>query len=108
MLRGRLACGPAEAQRQLAHLAAEAGTTVAELAAEVTSQHPVAAAEPGGDRLRPGGAAIELGVYGADMAAALLDQALAPAGATAVALWLIDADGGLQLAGQAGFGPAEA
>ncbi len=108
MLMERLGCGPAEAQRQLAHLAAEAGTTVAELAAEVTSQHPVAAAEPGGGRLSLAGAAIELAADGADMAAALLDQALAPSGATAVALWLIDPDGGLQLAGQAGFGPAEA
>jgi serine phosphatase RsbU (regulator of sigma subunit) len=108
MLMERLGCGPAEAQRQLAHLAAEAGTTVAALAAEVTSQHPVAAAEPGGGRLSLAGAAIELAADGADMAAALLDQALAPSGATAVALWLIDPDGGLQLAGQAGFGPAEA
>ena len=104
MLMERLGCGPAEAQRQLAHLAAEAGTTVAELAAEVTSQHPVAAAEPDGGRLSLAGAAIELAADGAGMAAALLDQALAPAGAIAVALWLIDADGGLQLAGQAGFG----
>jgi serine phosphatase RsbU (regulator of sigma subunit) len=108
MLMERLGCGPAEAQRQLAHLAAEAGTTVAELAAEVTSQDPVAAAEPGGGRLSLAGAAIEMAADGADIAAALLDQALAPAGAIAVALWLIDPDGGLQLAGEAGFGPAEA
>ena len=104
MLMERLGCGPAEAQRQLAHLAAEAGTTVAELAAEVTSQHPVAAAEPDGGLASLAGAAIELAADGAGMAAALLDQALGPAGAIAVALWLIDADGGLQLAGQVAFG----
>ena len=42
------------------------------------------------------------------MAAALLDEVLAPAGAAAVALWLIEPDGGLELAGQAGFGEREA
>jgi hypothetical protein len=124
MLMERLGCGPAEAQRQLAHLAAEAGTTVAELAAEVTSQEPAAgrppeggpepaagpgpAAPPGGRRLSLAGAAIEVADDGAEIAAALMDQALAPAGAIAVALWLHEPDGGLQLAGQAGFGPAEA
>jgi serine phosphatase RsbU (regulator of sigma subunit) len=42
------------------------------------------------------------------VAAALLDEVLAPAGAAAVALWLIEPDGGLELAGQAGFGEREA
>jgi serine phosphatase RsbU (regulator of sigma subunit)/PAS domain-containing protein len=108
MLMERLGCGPAEAQRQLAHLAAEAGTTVAELAAEVTSEDPVAAAEQADRRPSLAGAAIEVADDGAGIAAALLDQTLAPAGATAVALWLNDPDGSLQLAGEAGFGPAEA
>ena len=113
----RLGCGPAEAQRQLAHLAAEAGTTVAELAAEVTGQRRIsprlpgaaaaeaAAGAPAGRRLSLAGAAIEVADDGAEIAAALMDQALAPAGAIAVALWLHEPDGGLQLAGQAGFGP---
>jgi serine phosphatase RsbU (regulator of sigma subunit) len=38
----------------------------------------------------------------------VLEEALAPAGATAVALWLAEPDGGLELAGEAGFGAREA
>jgi hypothetical protein len=78
MLMERLGCGPAEAQRQLAHLAAEAGTTVAELAAEVTSEDPVAAAEQADRRPSLAGAAIEVADDGAGIAAALLDLAERP------------------------------
>ena len=59
-------------------------------------------------RNRLAGAAAELAADGSEIAAAVLDQALAPLGATGVALWLIDADGGLDLLGEAGLGPAEA
>ncbi len=38
----------------------------------------------------------------------MLEEVLGPAGATAVALWLTEPDGGLELAGQAGFGEREA
>ncbi len=54
------------------------------------------------------GAAAALAADGGEFAAAVLDQALAPLGAAAVALWLIGADGSLGLLGEAGLGPAEA
>ena len=38
MLMERLRCSPAEAQAQLAHLSAESGTSLAELAAQITGQ----------------------------------------------------------------------
>lgn len=107
----RLGCSPAEAASQLAALADEAGTPVAEIAAAIISQ------EPAGDAGRPphavlrnqlAGAAAELAEDGGEFAAAVLGQALAPLGAAAVALWLIGADGSLGLLGEAGLGPAEA
>jgi serine phosphatase RsbU (regulator of sigma subunit) len=42
------------------------------------------------------------------VAAVVLEEALAPVGAVAVALWLTEPDGGLELAGQTGFGAREA
>ncbi len=53
-------------------------------------------------------ASVEFAADGSQVAAALLEEALGPAGAAAVALWLIAPDGGLELAGEAGFGPREA
>ena len=38
MLMERLRCSPAEAQAQLAHLSAESGMSLAELAAQITGQ----------------------------------------------------------------------
>ncbi len=66
---------------------------------------------PAGDgplRNQLAGAAMDLAADGGEIAAAVLDQALAPLGAAAVALWLISADGSLDLLGEAGFGPTEA
>ena len=59
---------------------------------------------------RPGRAraVAEVTQDGDEIAAALLAEALAPVGAAAVALWAAEPDGGLELAGQAGFGPREA
>lgn len=109
MLMEQLGCTLAEARRQLASLATESGHTLAGFAAQITHQP-----EPGtGDR--PGTMPVSLawaGIHGAPdgtaLAAALLDDALAPVGAAAVALWLTEPDGGLELAGQAGFGELEA
>jgi serine phosphatase RsbU (regulator of sigma subunit) len=133
MLMERLGCSPAEAQEQLEHLSAESGTSLADLAAQVTGQpsparasngHP-AAARPSPARPpdpapaangAPGGglsgglatAAMETAADGTGIAAALLEEALAAVGVTAVAVWLAEPDGGLELAGQAGFAARDA
>jgi serine phosphatase RsbU (regulator of sigma subunit) len=44
----------------------------------------------------------------ASLAEALLAEALAAEGVTAVAIWALAPDGGIELAGEAGFGPREA
>ena len=109
MLMERLSCSAAEARAQLSHLSAESGTGVPELAAQIASQVPPAgAAGPGMHRVALAGAAVEMSSDGAGIAAALLEEALAPAGAVAVALWLTEPDGGLVLAGEAGFGARDA
>jgi serine phosphatase RsbU (regulator of sigma subunit)/PAS domain-containing protein len=117
ILMEQLHCTPVEARRQLDRLAREAGDTVAGLAAQITRQPPQAAApdsaaepavDPGERGLSLAWAATEAAPDGTAVAAALFDEVLAPSGAAAVALWLIDPDGGLELAGQAGFGQREA
>src|SRR5215831_6251877 len=112
MLLEQLHCSPIEARQQLARLARESGDTVAELAAQITGQSPPDAADdpadPGVRGLSLAWAAAEAAPDGNALAAALLDEALAAAGAVAVALWLLEPDGGLKLAGQAGFGEREA
>jgi hypothetical protein len=54
------------------------------------------------------GAAAEAAHDGDAIAAAVLEEALAPTGAVAVALWLAEPEGGLELAGQAGFSARDA
>ena len=54
------------------------------------------------------GAAAEAAPDAGAMATAVLEEALAPAGAAAVALWRAEPDGGLELAGQAGFPAGDA
>ncbi|MEU0075949.1 SpoIIE family protein phosphatase [Streptomyces sp. NPDC006332] len=125
----RLQCGPAQAARQLVELAEQAKVTPLEFAVEVINQSArdrmsevtdaflaatsaTADAEPEGDspavRLR----AAESGALAADdtqaVADSLLQQALQPLGAVAVAIWAAGPDGSLTLAGSAGFSPAEA
>ncbi|WSQ14467.1 SpoIIE family protein phosphatase [Streptomyces sp. NBC_01231] len=123
----RLQCGPAQAARQLAELAEQAKVTPLEFAVEVINQAArdrmsevtdaflaatSATAEPEGDspavRLR----AAESGALAADdtqaVADSLLQQALQPLGAVAVAIWAAGPDGSLTLAGSAGFSPVEA
>jgi PAS domain-containing protein len=109
MLMERLGCAAPEASRQLALLAQESGTQLAELAAEITGQHLAAehgapgATHPGWRRLSLASAVLGVTADGDGIAAAALEQVLAPAGARAVALWLTGPDGGLELAGQAGL-----
>ncbi|WP_443065511.1 SpoIIE family protein phosphatase [Streptomyces sp. NBC_00557] len=123
----RLGCGPAQAARQLAELSEQAQVTPLELAvdvinqaardrvAEVTEAFLSATADPSAPvegsaavRLR----AAESGVLAARdtqaMADSLLEHALRPLGAAAVAIWAVGSDGSLTLAGSAGFAPAEA
>ena len=112
MLMEQLHCSPAQARRQLDSLAAESGETVADLAAQIAGQPTpdgtAEAPDPAAGRLSLAWAAADAAPDGDAVAAALLDEVLAPAGAAAVALWLIEPDGGLELAGQAGFGEREA
>ncbi|MGW1618818.1 SpoIIE family protein phosphatase [Streptomyces sp. NPDC002172] len=127
----RLRCGPAQAARQLAELAGQAGVTPLEFAVDVINQaardrvSEVTAAflaataadarpaEPANGhssavRLR----AAESGALAAHdtqaVADSLLEHALTPLGAEAVAIWALGTDGSLALAGAAGFPAAEA
>ncbi len=126
----RLGCGPAQAARQLAELAEQAQVTPLEFAvdvinqaardrmSEVTDAFLAATAATGeGDAPADDSAAVRLraaesGALAADdtqaVADALLEQALRPLGAVAVAIWAAGPDGSLTLAGSAGFSPAEA
>ncbi|MFI6908205.1 SpoIIE family protein phosphatase [Nonomuraea sp. NPDC050394] len=122
----RLHCGPTEAALQLATLAGQAGLSQLELAADLINQaaqdrltqvsHELLAEHrPGGEggdsvvvRLRE----AESGVLGAGdsqmVAESLLQHALTPMGATAVALWSAGPDGSLTLVGFAGHSTEEA
>ncbi|CQR65976.1 Magnesium Or Manganese-Dependent Protein Phosphatase [Streptomyces leeuwenhoekii] len=129
----RLGCGPAQAARQLAELAEQAQVTPLELAVDVINQAArdrvsevtdaflaataVADTEADGEDADAESAAVRLraaesGALAADdtqaVAVSLLEQALRPLGAVAVAIWAAGADGSLTLAGSAGFSPAEA
>ncbi|MEV8068446.1 SpoIIE family protein phosphatase [Streptomyces sp. NPDC085995] len=121
----RLGCGPAQAARQLAELAEQAGVTPLEFAVEVINQAArdrvsevadaflaAAAGAPERDATAVRLRAAESGALAADdtqaVADSLLEHALRPLGAVAVAVWAAGADGSLTLAGSAGFSPAEA
>ena len=115
MLMEQLNCSPVEARQQLARLALQAGDSLAGLAAQITRQSPPAGADDPGGPADPGArglslawAAAEAAPDGSAVATALLDEVLAGTGAVAVALWLLEPDGGLELAGQAGFEAREA
>src|SRR6516164_8448626 len=109
MLMERLGCTAAEAQRQLARLTADSGISAIELAAQITrAEPPGQPPEPGMDHVSLAGAAIETAASGNAVAGALLGEALGGLGAVAVAIWLAEPDGGLALAGEAGFGGHEA
>ncbi|MET9804876.1 SpoIIE family protein phosphatase [Streptomyces sp. NPDC006368] len=125
----RLQCGPAAAAQQLAMLADESGVSQLELAADIVNEsardHVTEIAndflrrtsgEPGtgdddtsvGVRLRT----AESGALAADdtqaVAESLLEHALAPLGANAVAVWTAGFDASLTLSGHAGFAADEA
>lgn len=127
----RLGCGPSQAARQLAELTEQAGVTPLEFAVEVINQAArdrlsdvtTALLETTADRAdaahppRDGSFAVRLrtaesGALAAPdtqaVADSLLEHALTPLGAEAVAIWALGADGSLTLAGSAGFPAAEA
>src|SRR5690242_10204220 len=104
MLMEQLGCTSAEAQRQLVRLAAESGITATELAAQIThTEPPGEPLETGMPRISLARAAIETAASGNAVAKALLGEALGSLGVVAVAIWLTEPDGGLELAGEAGF-----
>jgi serine phosphatase RsbU (regulator of sigma subunit)/PAS domain-containing protein len=109
MLMEQLGCTPAEAQRQLVRLAAESGIATTELAAQITHQNPPGEpSDSGMPQVSLARAAIETAASGNTVASALLGEALGGLGAVAVAIWLTEPDGGLELVGEAGFGGHEA
>jgi PAS domain-containing protein len=128
----RLGLSSAEAAGQLSELSAATGTSLAEMAAAVLSgalsdgdvpaagglggampaagrgavsavADPVMKAGQAQSRLLMVEAAAELAADGAELAALVAAQVLEPLGASAVALWLLEADGGLALLGAAGL-----
>ncbi|MFD3726228.1 SpoIIE family protein phosphatase [Streptomyces sp. NPDC058671] len=128
----RLGCGPAQAARQLAELAEQAGLSQLELAADVINQaaHDRVAEAAGefvrravGEPGEPGAgtgpdASVAVRLRTAESAAlnagdsqavaeSLLEHALAPLGASAVAIWTTGPDASLTLCGHAGFGADE-
>ncbi|WP_406011544.1 SpoIIE family protein phosphatase [Streptomyces sp. NBC_00637] len=124
----RLGCGPSEAAQQLSALAGQSGLSPLEFAVDVINQAAKdrvsevtqaflasvdrpddPAAQSAAVRLR----AAESGALAAAhdtqaVADALLQHALGPLGAVAVAIWAAGSDGSLTLAGSAGFSPGEA
>jgi serine phosphatase RsbU (regulator of sigma subunit) len=116
----RLGLSSAEAAGQLAELAAATGVPLAEMAASVLSE-PREPSQPGdgpGRRTEdePGRrnsvllteAAAELAADGTELVGTLAAQVLDPLGATAVILWLLEADGTLTLLGEQGLSDSEA
>jgi serine phosphatase RsbU (regulator of sigma subunit) len=105
----RLRCGPAQAAKQLEVLAGRVGVSLLEMAADVVN-------EVAGDQLTEITPSVvdsirlrsaESGMLAAPdtqaVAQSLLEQALSPLGAAAVAVWAVDHDMSLTLAGVAGF-----
>ncbi|MBN6040555.1 SpoIIE family protein phosphatase [Amycolatopsis sp. 195334CR] len=114
----RLHCGPSQAARQLAELAEQAGVPQLELAADIINQAARdklgeaadelldAAVDPGPSaavRLRSAESGVSAASDAQAVAESLLAHALAPLGATAVAIWAAGADASLSLAGFAGL-----
>jgi Stage II sporulation protein E (SpoIIE) len=117
----RLGLSSTEAASQLAELSAATGIPQAEMAAAVlsgtlsdsgtVSQGAVSQGAVSQDERRPRSlmveAAAEMAADGAELVAMLAGQVLAPLGAAAVMIWLLQADGALALLGEAGLSPGE-
>ncbi len=107
ILMERLGCTAADARQQLATLAGQAGMARAEIAADIAGQS-LAAAPAARRRAAAADAAIAAAPDAGRLAEALLTEALSAEGAEAAAIWLLAPDGGMELAGEAGFGGREA
>ena len=106
VLMERQGLSPVAAVRQLADMAAAAGIPVTEMAAAVLRQEPPSApadsAPPAADESLAL-AAITRARDGVELVGALADQLGPRFEAAAVAVWLLDADGALELLGQDGL-----
>jgi serine phosphatase RsbU (regulator of sigma subunit)/PAS domain-containing protein len=117
MLMERLSCTAAEARQQLERLAGRSGTSPAEIAAEIAGERLPGSGVTGTapERRRASRADAAIAAVpdsavpdAAGLAEALLAEVLTGEGAQAVAVWRLAPDGGMELAGEAGFGPREA
>jgi hypothetical protein len=108
MLMERLGCPAADARQQLARLAADAGVSQAGIAADIAGESLVDVPAPVRRRTVLADAAMAGAPEATGLAEALLAEALSADGAEAVAVWLLAPDGGIELAGEAGFGSREA
>ena len=122
VLMERLHCTPADAARQLDTLAERAGLPPLEFAADVVGEaaedritevtQEFLARADGEESVAVRLRTAESGVLAAGdtqrVAESILEHALRPLGATAVAVWLAGPDGSLTLAGSAGFSAEEA
>ncbi|HVW44548.1 MAG TPA: SpoIIE family protein phosphatase [Amycolatopsis sp.] len=115
----RLRCGPAQAARQLEQVAARMGLTPLELAAQLVDAVPRDSPGPVADSPAPAETsdAVRMGLAesaalaasdASQVAASLLEHALAPIGAAAVVVWSAGGDSSLTLAGSAGITGEEA
>jgi serine phosphatase RsbU (regulator of sigma subunit) len=112
LLMERLGCSATDATTQLSTLSDATGVSVAQMAATVVGADPPG--NPGSSQVVttevvPGQAApvSPLAADGAELAATLADQ-VAPLGANAVAVWLLNPDGILDLLGECGLGASDA
>jgi hypothetical protein len=106
---------PAEASRHLSDLAVAAGLPLVEMAAAVLGVPPAIPAggtAPAGNLVPAAGAgpsSLDLMLVaglardGAELVAALAGQVSARFGTSAIAVWVLAPDGGLELLGQAGW-----
>jgi hypothetical protein len=130
VLMERLGLSSAEAASQLAELSSATGIAPEEMAAAVLAGKLTDTDQPGSPVARddaaggPAGAgppfgdgspralmletAAELAADGSELVAMLAGQVLGPLGATSVTLWLLEADGGLVMLGEAGLAMGEA
>src|SRR5262245_32534580 len=109
VLMEQLGCSPDDAQRQLERLSQETDISLSELASQITSQ-PLPGDEPdsGWHNLSLARGAVEGAPDLNAVATAMHEEALAGLGATAVAMWRAEPDGGMRLIGQAGLRKSEA
>jgi serine phosphatase RsbU (regulator of sigma subunit) len=108
MLMERHGWSSAEGGRELAAMAAAAGLPEPEMAAAVLALEPPEAGKaPGAAGDLVAIAAAERAKDGAELVGALTEQLRSRLGVAAVAVWLLGADGALELFGQDGLGGAE-